>query len=104
MKLEPYLFDALMRDLVGHTKAPTAYLVYLQLYRHTHGLSRDTVAMSLMMLADVTGLSKRSVQTAVSLLQSRELISIYKQRPTSIPIYTVLTPWRRIASSRSQIL
>ena len=103
MKLELYLFDALMRDLVGHSKAPAAYLVYLQLYRHTQGLGRDTVAMSLMMLADATGLSKRSVQTAVSLLQSRELISIYKQRPTSIPIYTVLTPWRRIASTRSQV-
>jgi hypothetical protein len=102
MKLEPYLFDALMRDLVGHSKAPAAYLVYLQLYRHTEGFGRDSVAMSLMMLADATGLSKRSVQTAVALLQSRELISIHKQRPTSIPIYTVRTPWRRVTQTRDQ--
>ena len=95
MKIDPYLCDTLMRDLTGHSRSAAAFLVYLQLYRQTHAMDRTTAAFSYAVLAEATGLSKRSVQTAVSHLLERRLISSNRQKPTSVPVYTVLTPWIR---------
>ena len=95
MKTDPYLIDTLMRDLVAHSHSSSAYLVYLQLYRHTHGAGRESVAMSHAVLADITGISKRSVQIAVAHLVDRRLLRKRAARPTAVPVYTVLTPWIR---------
>ena len=95
MRTDQYLFDTLMRDLVAHSRSSAAYLVYLQLYRHTHGAGRETAAMSHQALAEETGLSKRSVQLALNHLLDRRLIRRRKPRPTAVPVYTVLTPWIR---------
>ncbi len=94
-RVDPYVIDTLMRDLVAHSRSPAAYLVYLQLYRHTQGMGRESVAMSHAVLADLIGVSKRSVQTAVAHLAERRLIRRRKVRPTAVPIYTILTPWIR---------
>ena len=95
MRTDPYLVDTLMRDLVAHSHSAAAFLVYLQLYRHTHGAGRETVAMSHQFLAGLIGISKRSVQTALAHLADRRLIRARKSRPTAVPVYTVLTPWIR---------
>jgi len=95
MKTDPYLIDTLMRDLVAHSRSAAAFLVYLQLYRHTHGAGREWVAISHGVLAELTGISKRSVQTAVAHLAARRLIRRRKAARTAVPIYTVLTPWVR---------
>lgn len=84
-----------MRDLVGHSRSAAAFLVYLQLYRQTHGQGRDWVAKSHGVLAEETGLSKRAVQVAVASLTARRLLRQRKINPTAVPIYTVLTPWVR---------
>jgi transcription initiation factor IIE alpha subunit len=95
MKIDPYLVDTLMRDLVAHSRSPSAFLVYLQLYRHTHGAGKETVAMSHAVLSELIGVSKRSVQTAIAHLVERRLIRRRKPRLTAVPVYTVLTPWVR---------
>jgi hypothetical protein len=99
MRVDPYIIDTLMRDLVAHSRSPAAFLVYLQLYRQTHGLGRESAAMSHAVLADLIGISKRSVQTAVAHLAERHLIGRRKTRPTAVPVYTVLTPWIRKGNS-----
>jgi len=99
MKTDPYVIDTLMRDLVAHSRSSAAFLVYLQLYRHTHGAGRDTVAMSHKVLAEWIGISKRSVQTALAHLMDRRLIRRRMSRPTAVPVYTVLTPWIRKSAS-----
>jgi hypothetical protein len=95
MRIDPYVIDTLMRDLVAHSRSSAAFLVYLQLYRHTHGAGRETVTMSHAVLAELIGLSKRAVQMAVAHLAERRLIRRRKTRPTAVPVYTVLTPWAR---------
>lgn len=100
VKFDSYLFDALMRDLVGHCRSPSAYLVYLNLYRHSVALGRESVRLSYGSLADQTGLSKRAVQSAVGYLEERQLVAIEKASATSTPIYSVLTPWRRMATTK----
>jgi CRP-like cAMP-binding protein len=95
MKLDPYLTETLMRDLVAHSRSASAFLVYLQLYSLTHGAGRNSVAMSHGVLAELTGISKRSVQTAIGHLIDRRLLRSQKARPTSVPVYAVLTPWIR---------
>lgn len=95
MKTDPYLVDTLMRDLVAHSRSAAAFLVYLQLYRHTHGAGRESAAMSHQVLAELTGISKRSVQTAIAHLLGRRLLRQRKARPTAVPVYSVLTPWIR---------
>ena len=101
MKVDPYLIDTLMRDLVAHSRSTAAFLVYLQLYRHTHGAGRESVAISHAVLADLIGISKRSVQIATGHLADRHLIRRRKARPTAVPVYTVLTPWIRKKDSQS---
>jgi hypothetical protein len=98
MKIDPYIVDTLMRDLVAHSRSSAAFLVYLQLYRHTHGVAGESAAMSHAVMADLIGISKRSVQTAVAHLAERRLIGRRKVRPTAVPVYTVLTPWIRKGS------
>ena len=98
MRIDPYLTDTLMRDLAAHSRSPAAFLVYLQLYRSTHGAGKETVAMSHATLAELTGLSKRTVQASVAHLAERRLIRRRKSRPTAVPVYTVVTPWLRAVS------
>ncbi|HEX4097947.1 MAG TPA: helix-turn-helix domain-containing protein [Caulobacteraceae bacterium] len=93
--LDPYVVDVLMRDLVSHDHAPSAFLVYLWLWARTEGGQRRFSA-SLAGIALETGLSKSSVQNAVrQLAQRRRLIAVTREGPTSPPIYQVLTPWIR---------
>ncbi len=92
---DAYVIDTLMRDLVAHSRSPSAILVYLQLYRHAQGAGRESVSMSHAVLAELCGLSKRSVQDALNHLNDRRLIRRRKARPTATPVYTVLTPWVR---------
>lgn len=95
MKIDPYILETLMRDLVAHSRSSTAFLVYLQLYGRTHGVGRDSAAMSHQVLAELIGISRRSVQSALGHLIDRRLIRRRKARPTAVPVYTVLTPWLR---------
>jgi DNA-binding FadR family transcriptional regulator len=46
-------------------------------------------------LAELIGISKRSVQNAIAHLADRRLIRRRKASPTAVPVYTVLTPWLR---------
>ena len=54
--------------------------------------------MSHKILAELIGISKRSVQMALAHLLGRRLIRQRKARPTAVPVYTVLTPWLRRGS------
>lgn len=93
--VERYLLDTLMPDLVGHDRSPSAFVVYLLLWRHTHGAGEQRVAMSLRAIAEATGLSKRGIQDALGVLSRRKLISIAREGITDVPEYTVLRPWHR---------
>ena len=99
MRIDPYIIDTLMRDLVAHSRSRAAFLVYLQLYRHTHGVGREWARMSYSVLAETIGISKRSVQIAVAHLTNRRLIRRRRGRPTAVPVYTVLTPWIRMRTA-----
>ncbi len=90
--LDAYVVDTLLPDLVGHDRTPATFVVYLVLWRHTDG-GAAPAALSLAALADATGLSKRAVQNAVSLLLRRRLVALVRATPTSVPEYTVLRPW-----------
>ncbi len=92
--LDAYVLDALMPDLVGHDRRPSAFVVYLFLWRRTGGAARS-VGLSHRMLADGTGLATRSVQAAVAALRRRQLVDVKRKGPTTIPIFTLRCPWRR---------
>ena len=93
--LDPYIPDVLMRDLVGHDRAPSAFLVYLWLWRMSRGAGRERIGASLQTIATQTGVSKSAVQAAVRHLARRELVVAERDGPTSVPIYLVLQPWLR---------
>jgi DNA-binding GntR family transcriptional regulator len=101
MRSDPYVIDTLMRDLVSHSRSSAAFLVYLQLYRHTHGAGRESVAVSHAVLAELTGISRRTVQIALAHLMGRRLIRRRAARPTAVPVYSVLTPWIRKGTAGS---
>jgi hypothetical protein len=93
LPLDAYVLDVLMRDLAGHDRRPSAFLVYLMLWwRAARG---ESTQMSLQQLAEATGLSKSAVQDALRLLTRRQLVRARRHSPTSIPEYVVLRPWIR---------
>lgn len=91
--LDGYLLDALMADLVGHDRRPSAYILYLALVRL--GGPSGEVGISLQGLSTATGLSKTAVQRSVSHLARRGLVSIRRTTLTEAPRYRLLQPWRR---------
>ncbi len=93
--LDAYVVDTLMADLIGHDRLPSAFCVYLLLWRHTHGVGAPSVQLSLYDLATGSGLSKRAVQEALRWLSKRKLLSISRESITAIPVYTVRRPWIR---------
>jgi hypothetical protein len=95
LPLDAYVVDTLMPDLVGHDRQPSAFLVYLFLWRRTHGAGESATQVSLLDIASGTGLSKRGVQDALGWLSKRRLISIQRESITAVPVYTVSRPWTR---------
>ena len=93
--VDDYVFDVLMRDIVGHDRQPAAYLVYLHLYGQAARKKWKPVPASLRMLAEATGLSKSAVQTALELLRRRELIKTASEHSTAMPEHRVLRHWRK---------
>lgn len=101
-KLDPYITDVLLRDLVGHDRRPASFLVYIwftaeqQKYAQQH--RNSAVAISYQELAESIGISKSSAQSAVAWLIRRRLLASTKTTVTATPQYKVLTPWRNRAS------
>jgi len=97
VKLDEYVLDSLMRDLVGHDRRPVSYLVYLWLAAEEQR-QKKPVSISYSDLAQSVGVSKSSAQGGVAWLIHRKLISSTKANVTATPNYTVQTPWK--ANSR----
>ena len=93
--VDAYVLDSLMPDLVGHDRQPSAFLVYLFLWRLAHGSGAATTQVALRDIAEGSGLSKRAVQGALAWLVKRRLIGVARESITAVPVYTVLRPWKR---------
>src|SRR5947209_92416 len=91
--IDDYVIETLMRDLVSHDKKPSAFIIYLYLWRRTLGQSRPSVHQSHQQLADATGLSKSAVQSAIKILSRRRLIETRRASKTATPEYVVHRPW-----------
>jgi hypothetical protein len=94
LRIDAYVLDTLMPDLVLHERQPSAFLVYLQLSYRATG-RRAAVRASHASLAEAAGLSKSAVQGAMRTLLRRKLVRVHRGSATAVPEYTVLRPWRR---------
>ena len=83
-----------MRDLAGHDRSPSAFLVYLHLWTQSARPGK-AVRLSHSEIAEAIGISKSAVQNAIRLLLRRRLLRSYKESATAVPEYYVLTPWRK---------
>ena len=101
IELDAYVVDTLMPDLVGHDHQPSAFLVYLVLWRRTQVEGVDEAAVSLREIAEGTGLSRRGVQDALGRLAQRQLIGIERESITAVPRYRVHRPWLRWAAAEA---
>ena len=98
-ELDDYIFDTLMRDLVGHDRRPASFLVYLWLSAE-QARRNGEVPASYQEIAESVGISKSSAQAAVRWLIRRKLLAAGKANATAIPSYSVRTPWRDTARRR----
>jgi hypothetical protein len=90
--LDAYVLAVLMPDLVGHDHQPSAFLVYLYLWRKTGG-GEHPAEVRLRELSEGTGLSKRAVQDAVSRLVARHLLEAERASITAVSEFRLLRPW-----------
>ena len=95
ISLDHYVVRTLMPDLVGHDRQASAFVVYMFLWEQTAGGRQRNVSLSLRVIAEGTGLSKRAVQTALAVLARRRLVTARRDGPTAVPEYTVHRPWAR---------
>src|SRR5262245_21667761 len=94
LRVDAYVMDTLMPDLVMHDRQPSAFLVYLHLW-HRSTWPKASRQSSHQSMADATGLSKSAVQAAIRTLSRRKLVRARRASATAAPEYTVLRPWRR---------
>jgi DNA-binding MarR family transcriptional regulator len=95
VRLDRYVLDTLMADLVGHDRSASSFLVYLALWTRGGAGRSAPVRMSLAELAEETGLSKSAVQAGVRNLARRRLLTATHANRTAVAEYRVLRPWRR---------
>jgi hypothetical protein len=95
LRIDSYVFETLMPDLVLHDHKPSAFLVYLHLWHRAGGRAHARVQTSHQQMANATGLSKSAVQGAIRILTRRKLLRASRDGATATPEYTVLRPWRR---------
>jgi hypothetical protein len=93
LKLDDYVTDVLLRDLVGHDRRPVSFFVYLWLAAEQQR-RKSAVAISYQDLAESIGVSKSSAQGAVGWLVRRKLLEVSKVSLTATPSYAVQAPWR----------
>jgi len=93
-RVDAYLVETLMPDLVLHDRQPSAFLVYLYLWYRSSGKGAP-VRASHQDMVNATGLSKSAVQGAVRTLVRRRLLRASRDGVTAVPAYTVVRPWRR---------
>jgi hypothetical protein len=89
LPLDRYVVDTLMGELVGHDRKPSAFLVYLLIE------ASDGGALSYTMIAERTGLSRRSCQAAIAHLERRRLIAVTRRAGNEAAIFRPVRPWRR---------
>ena len=95
IEIDEYVIDVLLPDLAGHDRSPSAVLLYLVLWAQLYKTGQRRIPASLQQLAELTGLSKSSVQAAIRLLKRRSLVSITKSSPTAVPQYELIRHWLR---------
>ena len=92
-RVDEYVVDVLLRDLVGHDHSPSAFVVYLFLWRRTLGQRRKWERLSHREIAQETGLSKSAVQQALRILHRRHLVRSQRRHETDTPEHSVERPW-----------
>jgi hypothetical protein len=92
LKIDDYVVDTLMRDLVGHDRRPVSFLVYLWLAAEQQRRGK-AVSVSYSELAESVGVSKSSAQAAVGWLVRRRLLRAAKASATATPTYMVQKHW-----------
>jgi hypothetical protein len=109
-KIDPYVTDVLLRDLVGHDRRPASFLVYIWFSAEQQRCAQQNLAqqrrtsgvtISYQDLAESIGISKSSAQSAVAWLVRRKLLAVTKTTVTATPEYKVLTPWKSRAPRAS---
>ena len=93
IQIDAYVIDTLMRDIVGHDRQPSAFIVYLYLWSRTLGLDEKSTHVSLQAISDDTGLSKSASQGGIRVLLRRKLIRALRASKTATPEYFVHRPW-----------
>jgi DNA-binding MarR family transcriptional regulator len=93
--LERHVIETLMPDLVGHDRRPVAFLIYLYLYACAGGSERKAIPISLDVLADECGVSKRAASDAVRHLVKRKLVARSRDYATALTFYSIAKPWKR---------
>jgi DNA-binding MarR family transcriptional regulator len=99
-RVDCYVVDVLMRDLVGHDHSPAAFLVFMLIWRHTRGTNgRGTgTRLSHRQIALEIGLSKSAVQQALRTLHRRGLVISTQRHRTDVPEHRVVRLWAHRAT------
>lgn len=90
ISIDSYIIDNLFREL----KSPMMSIVYIYLWRRTVGQGHPSVHLSIQVLSEAIGISKRTVQDTLKKLNELKLIHSTKVSATYVSEHQVLQPWK----------
>lgn len=73
----------------------SACVVYMYLWRRTVGMNVESVKLSMRVLSDAIGISRRTAHEAIKRLNEMQLIKSSKESFTGIPEHTLLKSWKK---------
>lgn len=89
ISVDSYVFDYLVKEL----KNPICVIIYLYIWRRTIGEKIPYERLSHQLIADETGVARKTVLTNVRILQSLNLLEIKSDGDGMTCTYRILKPW-----------
>lgn len=86
--IDNYVMDRLLAEL-----GPTLSIIYIYLWRRTVGSGVGTVNLSMQVLSEALGISKRTAQQSVKKLNELNLLRSSRECDTGVSEHQILKPW-----------
>lgn len=93
ISIDTYIIDSLFSRLNN----PSYSLIYLYIWRRSIGEGSQKADLSLRVISEAIGVSKRCVQEGVKHLNEIGLIKTIKKGKTAVPCHKVMEPWKKLS-------
>lgn len=89
--IDNYIVDNLLAQL-----GPTQAIIYIYLWRRIVGSGVSKISLSMQILSDAVGISKRTAQEAIKKLNELKLLKSEREGETGVSEHRIFKPWEKL--------